>query len=322
MTTKSKQSHFEELILHQGLVLESEVYTLLARKYALRLNPISKVCFPLVGRDGEAQEVDVLAVVRSDHQVINNPFFNSVDDNGRALTLGGVANVFLIECKGHSTDGVLLGRLHHQTGREKLRFSAQLSHYQHTGAPTDFSVQGGKARLNIPGRWLEGISRIDASPIIDNCSFYNFIDKKDKAFSEAKDKLFKATQQISSAGRLFDGVLSQWRRNTESSVRAYTVTPIICTNIPITVMQIQKDEVHLIEVDWAFILNPQFGTSPTAPNKPDFRLIPVVQSSALTRFCDAVMSDDPNGLSIDISEGQSVHSFNFKEAQRVFRESE
>jgi hypothetical protein len=267
MAAKTKTAHLQELILQQGLVLENEVYTELSRHYALRRHPKSKVCFPLAGRDGETQEVDVFAAISNGHQVANNPCFNSVEDNGRPLTLGGVMNIFLIECKGHSTDGILLCRLHHQPGRGKIQLTNHLSHYQHTGVPTSFTVQGGSGRLNTPGRWFEGVTRTEVDPIVDSCAFYNF--SKQKGFTEEKNKLFKAMQQISSAGRLFDQALNQWHRGEVSNIRAYTVTPIICTNVPITVMKIQGEEVHLTEVEWAYMLNPQFGAEQSAPNKPD-----------------------------------------------------
>lgn len=314
---KSKNTHLQELILQQGLILESEVYTTLARHYGLRLNASSKVGYPLAGREGTTQEVDVFAAISKDHQTIISPFFNSVDDNGRALTLSGVINIFLIECKGHSTDGILLCRAHHQTRREKILLTNHLSHYEHTGPPTSFSVQGGAARLNSPGRWFEGIARSEVSPIVDSGAFYNF--STQKGYTEEKNKLFKATQQIETAGRLFDQVLNQ-SRGQVPNIRAYTVTPIICTNIPITIMQIQGGEVLLTEVEWAYLLNPQFSSEPLIPNKPDYKLIPIVQLSSLTRFCDAIMSDDPSELSIDSAAETAVHNFNIKDAQGAFRE--
>lgn len=320
MASKDKKLHLQELILKQGLVLESEVYSILSEHYQQRLHSSSKISLQLGNQDGEAQEIDVFAAISNNHQVANNPFFNSVDDRGRPLTLSGVVNVFLVECKGHSTDGILLCRSHHQPNGDKIRLTNHLSHYEHTGPPTDFTQRGGNIRFNSPGRWFEGITRNEVRPIVDSCAFYNF--SSQKGYTEEKSKLFKATQQISTAGRLFDHVLNKWHRGEVSNIRAYTVTPLICTNVPITLMQIQGEEVHLVEVEWAYMLNPQFGTEQVSPNKPDYRLIPIVQASALTRFCDAIMSDSPNGLSVDVSAGTVLHSFNIKDAQRLIRDND
>lgn len=312
---KSKEDLLQELILQQGLILESEVFYALQRHYALRFNSASKISYTVA--NGEStQEVDVFAAISKDSQSISSPHFNSVSQKPGDMTLEQVMNILLIECKGHSSDGILLGRKHHQTANDKILFKNHVSFYEYVGRPIP-EIQGNNLVVNSPGRWSSGYAERTVGPIVDSCVFY---DKHNQAYSESK-KLYKGVGQIMLATKLFDYVLDQWHRPKVENIRAFTVTPIICTNVPITVMDIKNKEVQINEFEWAFMINPDFGIEERLPNRPDLRLVPIVQLSSLTKFCDSIMTTNLySSLVIDPEDSKVVHSFDIEQARKKFKE--
>ncbi len=307
----------QKLILQQGFILESQVFQTLSAHYGLRLERPSADGFAVPTQEGTSQEVDVLAVISNAHQTLQNPQFTN-HDFYQPESLADVKNVFVIECKGHSTNGILLCKLRHRTAPEQSRFTNRAAIRVRTGRATDFTPDKGRIHLNSPQLWIDGVSLMEVSPVVDACAFYNL--SNNNGFTEDKSKLFKAIQQVSSRASSFDEWVKMSWRTSKSSLTAYTITPVICTNVPISVMRIDAETVSISEVEWAFIQNSEAIAADCSPSAFSHRLIPLVQSSAITKFCDAVMSNDPTALSIGIAEEQSVLTFNIKDAQQTFRD--
>jgi hypothetical protein len=261
----------------------------------------------------------VFAALSGDNQIFNDPYFGNSDDDYLRLHQPKVRNHFLIECKGHQSDGIFFGRLYHQPYLDTFKLNTLVSFRKKLSSNPRLFMAGGAGHVESPTCWVDGIDRRAVAPIVDNCAFYR--PEREGRFLECKDKLYKGLEQSFASARSFELLMRSSRKDRERSLQCYTITPLICTNIPITVMQIEDGRVNLVEVEWAFMLNPEALAESCAPNSPDYRLIPIVQSSAIARFCDAVMSDDAADLSVDITSKKPVLSFDIKEAQHTFRDA-
>jgi hypothetical protein len=321
-----KDASIKNLILTQGLILEHEVFSTLSEHYpedregfkiGLHLRGL-KIGDSSQEDKKECHDVDVFAPLSREHQIFNDPYFGNSDDDYLPLHQPKVRNYFLIECKGHQSDGILLGRLHHQPYLDSFKLNTHVSFRRTIGSTNRLTVGGGAGHIESQTCWIDGIDRRAVAPIVDNCAFYR--PDKDRKFVECKDKLYKGFEQSFASARSFEHLMRASLRDRERSLQCYTITPLICTNIPITVMQIDSGRVNLVEVEWAFMLNPEAIAQSCTPNSPDHRLIPIVQSSAITRFCDAVMSNEAAGLSVNITPKTPLLTFDIKEAQQSFRE--
>lgn len=201
------------------------------------------------------------------------------------LTNNSLTNLFVIECKGHPSDGFLL-------------CSRRAESVEPNHNILDESIYIKNSDRN---RWNKGHVRRDKCNVtfVDWAYFYKVNDGKSKkkdgiydkiVYQEDKGKFQKALDQMEiHIAVALEELESDKRKRASEPIR---ITPMLVTNSPLCLMSIKTEKASFKTIPWATYLHNFQNDHSLVANRIEFKNIHVVNFKYLTDFFKIYLEQD------------------------------